>query len=104
MDRSNRLEMADLPSILSLFDFKIQKILVCMKRRVIVFQTSRDLLNTRGIRREIADISSILSLIDLSHEHLIQPKMPYIFNSCKVKMLVRLVSENKKVKTIPCTE
>ena len=40
--------MADLPSILSLFDFKIQKILVCMKRRVIVFQTGHDLFNTRG--------------------------------------------------------
>lgn len=71
--------MADLPSILSLIDFKIQKILVCMKRRVIVFQTSRDLLNTRGIRLEIVDISSLLSLINLLHEHSIQPKSTYIF-------------------------
>ena len=61
--------MADLPSILSLFDFKIQKKMVCMKRRVIVFQTGHDLLNTRGIRLRVADISSILSLIDLPHEH-----------------------------------
>ena len=66
--------MADLPSILSLIDFKIQKILVCMKRRVIVFQTQPRLLNTRGIRLEIADISSILSLIDLSHEYVIETK------------------------------
>ena len=40
--------MADLPSILGLFDFKIKKILVCIKRRVIVFQTQPGLLNTRG--------------------------------------------------------
>ena len=80
--------MADLPRFLSLFDFKIQKILVCMKRRVIVFQTHPRLLNTRGIRLEIADISSILSLIDLLHEHSIQPKIPYIFIYCKVKTLL----------------
>lgn len=50
-----------------------------MKRRVIVFQTRRDLLNTRGIRLEIADIPSILNLIDLSHEHVIEAKTRYIF-------------------------